>query len=114
MIPAKAARLMKVIDVIVAELDRQGVAEMLADVGFDPAPLAQAVIKAADGEVIYLPHPPRPMTIERGCSLGHGLTSWNDFATVQLVGCVVDNTTTTFSIVPRPPGRPFPPAGPVR
>ena len=40
---------------IVAELDRQGVAEMLADVGFDPAPLAQAVIKAADGEVIYLP-----------------------------------------------------------
>ncbi len=51
---AKAARLMKVIDVIVAELDRQGVAKMLADVGFDPAPLAQAVIKAADGEVIDL------------------------------------------------------------
>ena len=51
---AKTARLMKVIEVIVAELDRQGVSMMLAGVGFDPAPLAQAVIKAADGEVIDL------------------------------------------------------------
>ena len=35
---AKAARLMKVVEVIVAELDRQGVVETLADLGFDPAP----------------------------------------------------------------------------
>jgi 2-succinyl-5-enolpyruvyl-6-hydroxy-3-cyclohexene-1-carboxylate synthase len=47
----KAARLMKV-KVMVAELDRQGVAEALACLGFDPTPLARAVIKAADGDVI--------------------------------------------------------------
>jgi hypothetical protein len=51
---AKAARLMKVVEVMVAELDRQGVAETLADLGFDPTPLAEAVIKAADGDVIDL------------------------------------------------------------
>jgi hypothetical protein len=52
---AKAARLMKV----VAELDRQGVVETLADLGFDPAPLAEAVIKAADGDVVRFPSSPR-------------------------------------------------------
>ena len=51
---AKAARLMKVVEVMVAELQRQGVAEALADLGFDPTPLAEAVIKAADGDVIDL------------------------------------------------------------
>ncbi|SDK42743.1 hypothetical protein [Bradyrhizobium ottawaense] len=51
---AKAARLMKVVEVMVAELQRQGVAEALADLGFDPTPLAESVIKAADGDVIDL------------------------------------------------------------
>jgi hypothetical protein len=51
---AKAARLMKVIEVIVAELHRQGVAGVLAELDFDPTPLAQAVIEAADGDVIDL------------------------------------------------------------
>jgi hypothetical protein len=56
---AETARLMKVIDVIVAELERQGVAETLADLGFDPLALAKAAIKAADGEVIIFPGGPR-------------------------------------------------------
>jgi hypothetical protein len=51
---AKTARLMKVVEVMVAELDRQGVAEALANLGFDPTSLAKAVIKAADGDVIDL------------------------------------------------------------
>jgi hypothetical protein len=51
----KTARLMKVVEVIVAEMERQGVAEALADLGFDPMPLAEVVIKAADGEVIKFP-----------------------------------------------------------
>jgi hypothetical protein len=38
---------------------RQGVVETLADLGFDPAPLAEAVIKAADGDVIRFPGSPR-------------------------------------------------------
>ena len=48
------ARLMKVVEVMVAEFARQGVAETLAGLGFDPMPLAEVVIKAADGDVIYL------------------------------------------------------------
>jgi hypothetical protein len=56
---AKSARLMKVIEAVVAELDRQGVAEALADLGFDPLQLAEVVIKAADGEVIPFPGGPR-------------------------------------------------------
>jgi hypothetical protein len=51
---ARIARFMKVCDVIVAELDRQGVAERLVDLGFDPTRLAEVAIKAADGEVIDL------------------------------------------------------------
>jgi hypothetical protein len=43
---------MKVVEVMVAELDRQGLAEALANIGFDPTPLAKAAIKAADGDVI--------------------------------------------------------------
>jgi hypothetical protein len=51
---AETARLMKVTDAIVAELDRQGVIEAVADLGFDPMELAKVVIRAADGEVIPL------------------------------------------------------------
>jgi hypothetical protein len=51
---AKTARLMKVVEVMVAELARQGVAETLADLDFDPMALAKVVIKAADGDVIDL------------------------------------------------------------
>jgi hypothetical protein len=50
----KKARLMKVVEVIVAELERQGVIDPLADLGFDPMALAKVVIKAADGDVIDL------------------------------------------------------------
>ena len=55
---ADAARLMKVTEAIVAELQRQGVAEALADLGFDPTPVARAAIRAADGEVIAFPSLP--------------------------------------------------------
>ena len=37
------------------ELDRQAVAEALADLGFDPTALARAAIRAADGDVIRFP-----------------------------------------------------------
>ncbi|MGY4224297.1 sulfur carrier protein ThiS [Bradyrhizobium sp. USDA 4503] len=49
---AETARLMKVTEAIVAELDRQGVAEAVADLGFDPLELARVVIRAADGDVV--------------------------------------------------------------
>lgn len=52
---AATARTMKVVEAIVAELDRQGVAEELVKLRFDPWQLAEAVIKAADGEVIKFP-----------------------------------------------------------
>ena len=51
---SETARLMKVVEVMVAELARQGVAETLADLDFDPMALAKVVIKAADGDVIDL------------------------------------------------------------
>ena len=57
---ADTARLMKVIDAIVVELARQGVAEALADLGFDPTALAKAAIMAADGDVIKFPPPLAP------------------------------------------------------
>jgi hypothetical protein len=50
----QTARLMKVVEAVVDELRRQGVAETLADLDFNPTALAVAVIKAADGEVIDL------------------------------------------------------------
>ena len=56
---ADAARLMKVTEAIVFELNRQGVAEALADLGFDTTALARAVIRAADGDVIRFPGGPR-------------------------------------------------------
>jgi hypothetical protein len=49
---AETARLMKVTEAVVAELDRQGVAEAMADLGFDPTEMAKVVIKAADGDVV--------------------------------------------------------------
>ena len=49
---AELGRLWKVAEAVVAELERQGVAEVLANLGFDPTEMAKAVIKAADGDVI--------------------------------------------------------------
>jgi hypothetical protein len=43
---------MKVTEAVVAELDRQGVAEAMADLGFNPTDMAKAVIKAADARKI--------------------------------------------------------------
>jgi sulfur carrier protein ThiS len=54
----RVARLMKVTEALVAELDRQGVAEALADLGFDPIEMAKIVIKAADGDVVPLKRSP--------------------------------------------------------
>ena len=54
----RVARLMKVTEALVAELDRQGVAEALADLRFDPIEMAKIVIKAADGDVVPLKRPP--------------------------------------------------------
>jgi hypothetical protein len=52
------ARLMKVMEALVAELDRQGVLETLADLGFEPLALARVAIKAADGDVVPLKRAP--------------------------------------------------------
>jgi hypothetical protein len=52
---AEAARLMKVTEAIVREADRQGVAEALAELRFDPTAMARAVLRAADGDVIRFP-----------------------------------------------------------
>jgi hypothetical protein len=61
---AKMARLMRVTDAVVAELDRQGVTEAVANLGFDPVQMAQAVLRAADGDVIPFPRQtPWPMNI---------------------------------------------------
>jgi hypothetical protein len=56
---SETARLMKIVEAAVAEFDRQGVAEALANLNFDPMELARAVIKAADGDVIKFPGGPR-------------------------------------------------------
>ena len=52
---ARMARLMRVTDAVIAELDRHGVAEVMANHGFDPIQMAQAVVRAADGDVIQFP-----------------------------------------------------------
>ena len=54
---SELARLMKVTEAIVAELERQGVADELADLGFDPMLMARAVIRAAEGDVVPFPGP---------------------------------------------------------
>jgi hypothetical protein len=51
---AEVARLIKVAEAVVEELDRQGVLEIMADEGFNPTEMAKAVIKAADGDVVPL------------------------------------------------------------
>jgi sulfur carrier protein ThiS len=43
---------------VVDELDRQGVADVLANLGFDPMEMAKVVIKAADGDVVPMKRPP--------------------------------------------------------
>jgi uncharacterized protein YaaQ len=43
---------MKVIEAIVEEFDRQGVADLLSERAFDVTALAKAALKAADGDVI--------------------------------------------------------------
>ncbi|MGY4167478.1 hypothetical protein [Bradyrhizobium sp. USDA 4529] len=54
---AQTARLMKVTEAIVAELNRQGVAEAVADLGFDPLEMARVAIRAADGDVVPFRRP---------------------------------------------------------
>ena len=56
---AKTARLMNVVDALVAELDRQGLTEALVNMGFDCTALAKAAINAADGDVVPFPGGPR-------------------------------------------------------
>jgi hypothetical protein len=58
----QTARLMKVVEAIIAELDRQGVAEALANLGFDPTALAVEILKAADGDVIPFPGARNPLS----------------------------------------------------
>lgn len=55
---AEMARLMKVVEAMVREMDRQGVAEALADLRFDPMELGRVVVRAADGDVIPFRRPP--------------------------------------------------------
>jgi len=55
---AQTARLWKVAEAVVDELDRQGVADVLANLGFDPMEMAKVVIKAADGDVVPMKRPP--------------------------------------------------------
>jgi hypothetical protein len=56
---AEIARLMKVVDALIEEFDRQGVAEVLTNLRFDSMQLAKVVIRAADGDVIPFPDGPR-------------------------------------------------------
>jgi hypothetical protein len=51
---ATTAHMMKFAEAAVEEFERQGVAEALSNLHFDPMKLARAVIKAADGDVIDL------------------------------------------------------------
>jgi hypothetical protein len=53
----QTARLWKVAKAVVDELDRQGVADVLANLGFDPMEMAKVVIKAADGDVVPMKRP---------------------------------------------------------
>jgi hypothetical protein len=54
---AETARLMKVAEAIVRELDRQGVADAVADLGFDVMEMTGVVIRAADGDVVPFRRP---------------------------------------------------------
>jgi hypothetical protein len=50
-------RLLKVAEAIVREMDRQGVADNMADLGFNVMDLARVVIRAADGDVVPFRRP---------------------------------------------------------
>jgi hypothetical protein len=52
---AEVARLMKVIEALGYEPDRQGFSDVLVDRGLDVTELAKAVIKAAAGDVVPFP-----------------------------------------------------------
>ncbi|WP_141339684.1 hypothetical protein [Bradyrhizobium sp. USDA 3458] len=54
---AETARLMKVTEAIVRELDRQGVADTLVKLGFDALEMARVAIRAADGNVVPFRRP---------------------------------------------------------
>jgi len=58
MTEAETARLMKVTEAIVRELDRQGVADALVKLRFDALELARVAIRAADGNVVPFRKPP--------------------------------------------------------
>jgi hypothetical protein len=49
---ARIARLMRVTDALIEELDRQGVTEAMANLDFNVIQMAEVVIKAADGDVV--------------------------------------------------------------
>ncbi|MCP1968284.1 hypothetical protein AB7M49_005938 [Bradyrhizobium elkanii] len=49
---AETARWMKVTEAIVAKLQRQSVAEAVADLRFDPLELARVAIRATDADVV--------------------------------------------------------------
>lgn len=46
---AETSQLLNVMDAIIAELDRQGLAEVVSDAGIDIRALAKAILKAAEG-----------------------------------------------------------------
>ncbi|WP_156436555.1 hypothetical protein [Bradyrhizobium pachyrhizi] len=52
MTEAETARLMKVTEAIVRDLDRQGVADTLVKLRFDALEMARVFIRAADGDVM--------------------------------------------------------------
>ncbi|WFU66201.1 hypothetical protein [Bradyrhizobium brasilense] len=57
MTEAEAARLMKVTEAIVRELDRQGVSDTLVKLKFDALEMARVAIRAADGVVVPFRRP---------------------------------------------------------
>ncbi|WLA86055.1 hypothetical protein [Bradyrhizobium elkanii] len=57
MTEAETARLMKVTEAIVRELDRQGVADTLVKLRFDALEMAKVAIRAADGDVVPFRRP---------------------------------------------------------
>ncbi|WFU57739.1 hypothetical protein QA639_09630 [Bradyrhizobium pachyrhizi] len=54
---AETARLMKVAEAIVHEMNRQGVTCTLEDQAFAVMELSRAMIRAADGDVVPFPRP---------------------------------------------------------
>jgi hypothetical protein len=57
---ARIARLMNVCDAIIEELQRHGVADVMAGRDFRVTDLAVAVIKATDGDVVRFPQKNEP------------------------------------------------------